>query len=228
MAHFNVTADNRDDVIQRLVTMVLDAEPDVFDNGRYWYDKAHDRARLFARDHRLPVKRAAGILAAISPNLDATVNFEAIDEIVSGKNMRHVTGKQHAKAVDCFYRDPMDVLNPKTGPKTWAFFWNIYAPSLRERVTIDGRHADVIANRMVGWKLKRGIDTGGPGTRYESYEHVTEDAAQWLRRNGYRWMTAVQVQAIVWCHAKTIEMAGVTTRGTPRKQGVFRKGQAYV
>ena len=109
------------------------------------------------------------------------------------------------------------VLNPRTGPKTWAFFWNIHAPTLRERVTVDGRHADVIVNEMRGWQLKRGIDVGGPGSRYESYEHVTEDAASWLRRNGLPWMTAVQVQAIAWCHAKAIEQAGLTTRATPAR-----------
>ena len=228
MSHFDVTPDNHDEVVNRLYTMVFDAPPDVFERGRYWYDQAHASAVTLGRLLGTGTRNAAGILAAISPNLEADDNFAMAHHVIEGTDMLHVTGKQRDKACGCLMDDPTEVLNPKTGPKTWAFFWNIYAPTLRDHVTIDGRHADVIANCMRPWKVKRGIDTGGPGTRYESYEHVTEDAAQWLRRNGYPWMTAVQVQAIVWCEAKRIELAAPHCRGLPRKQGPHRKGQAYV
>lgn len=228
MSHFDIDNDNRDDVVARLATMVLDAPPDVFDAGRFWYDRAHESAVTLARLLGTGTRNAAGILAAISPNLEADDNFAMAHHVMEGTDMLHVTGRQRDKACGCLLSDPTEVLNPVTGPKTWAFFWNIYAPSLRERVTIDGRIADVIANRMIGWKDHRGIDRGGPGTRYESYEHVFEDAARWLRRNGYPWMTAVQVQAIVWCEAKRIEFGYPHCRGLPRKLGPHRKGQQYV
>lgn len=228
MSHFDITPDTRHDVIARLTSMVWNAPPDVIEQGRYWYDEAHEAARQHAKLWDITTKQAAGVLAAISPNLDADANFNGADDAMAGINIMHITDRQYQKAKACFERDPTEVLNPRTGPKTWAFFWNIYAPSLRERVTIDGRFADVIANEMRPWKQKRGIDIGGPGTRYESYEHVTEDAARWLRGRGMPWMTAVQVQAICWVEAKRIEFATPHCKGLPRKQGPSRKGQRYV
>ena len=227
MSHFDITPDNQPLVVARLTSMVRDAPPDVIERGRYWYDEAHDAARLHAGLWGITMKQAAGVLAAISPNLDADDNFNGADDAMAGINIMHITGRQYQKAKACFERDPTEVLNPRTGPKTWSFFWNIYAPTLRERVTIDGRFADVIANEMRPWKRKRGIDVGGPGSRYESYEMVTEDAAKHLRRNGMPWMTAVQVQAITWVEAKRIEFAAPHCKGLPRKQGPTRKGQRY-
>jgi hypothetical protein len=227
VSHFDITPDNRSLVVARLTAMVDNAPPDTFDAGRYWYDRAHAAAANLAGVYDVEIKNAAGVIAAVSPNLDAIDNFYRIIEIVEGTDTLHVTGRQRHKALSCLCRDPTEVLNPVTGPKTWSFFWNIYAPSLRERVTIDGRFADIIADAMRPWKAKRGIDTGGPGTRYESYEHVTEDAARHLRRSGYPWMTAVQVQAITWMEAKRIEFAQPHCKGLPRKQGPHRKGQSY-
>lgn len=228
MSHFDITPDNRLDVIARLTSMVWNAPPDVLADGRYWYELAHEHARNAARSYGCTVMQAAGALAAISPNLDADDNFRHFERIITNEDTLHVTYRQREKAFRCLIGDPREVLNPRTGPKTWSFFWNIYAPTLRERVTIDGRFADIIANELRGWKLKRGIDSGGPGTRYESYEHVTEDAARWLRGRGMPWITAVQVQSICWMEGKRIELQGLTTRGTCRKQGVFRKGQRYI
>jgi hypothetical protein len=226
MNHFDITPDNHDKVVDRLVTMVLETPEPTFSQGRYWYERAHNSAVAIGALLGVSTRNAAGVLAAISPNLDADDNFARATHIVDGTDTLHVTGRQRAKARACLECDPTEVLNPRTGPKTWAFFWNIYGPSLREHVTIDGRFADVIANEMRPWKLKRGIDRGGSGTRYESYEIVTEDAARELRRT-YPWMTAVQVQAITWMEAKRIEFATPHCKGLPRRQGPTRKGQAY-
>ena len=49
LSHYNITSDNRDDVVGRLSTMVLDAPADVFDAGRWWYHEAHDGAAEVAR-----------------------------------------------------------------------------------------------------------------------------------------------------------------------------------
>ena len=228
MSHFDITPDNRLSVVTRLTSMVWDAPPDVIEQGRYWYEQAHDSAMALGRLLGTSTRNAAGVLASISPNLEANDNFAMAHAVLEGTDTLHVTGKQRAKALACLEADPTEVLNPRTGPKTWSFFWNIYAPSLRERVTIDGRFADIIANEMRPWKQKRGIDVGGPGTRYESYEHVTEDAARWLRGRGMPWITAVQVQAITWVEAKRIEFAAPHCKGLPRKQGPHRKGQRYI
>ena len=228
MSHFDITPGNRLTVRERLVSMVLRTPEPTFGQGVHWYEQAHDSAVSLGRLLGTSTRNAAGVLACISPNMDADDNFALASAVIDGTNTMHVTGKQQAKARACLEVDPTEVLNPRTGPKTWAFFWNIYAPSLRDHVTIDGRFADIIANEMRPWKASRGIDVGGPGSRYESYEFITEDAASYLRRfPQFRWMTAVQVQAICWMGAKRIEFKVPHCRGLPRKQGPHRKGQPY-
>jgi len=215
--------------VERMARFVADAPDDVIEQGLGWYGDANRFARSLAKDLGISPKQAAGILAAVSPQLDAEINLSStVTAILDGTSTVAMTGRQRTKALACLTLDPTQVLNPVTGPKTWAFFWNIYAPTLREHVTIDGRYADIIENEMRPWRAYRGIDTGGPGTKYERYEHLTEDVARCLRRQSrFKTLTAVQVQAIAWCHGKQIEMTGVTCRGTPRRQGVFRRGQTY-
>lgn len=224
---FDITPDNHNDVVKRLCGFVIDAPDDVRDYGLGWYEVAHDAARVVAADLGVPVRNAAGMIACASPSIDAEVLVGEIERILTGQTSR-VTGRQRAKVVACLRTEPTEILNQRTGPKTWAFFWNIYAPSLRDHVTVDGRRADIIANCMRPWRANRGIDVGGPGSRYESYEYVTEDAARRLRRIGrFRTITAVQVQAVTWCEGKRRERPGLTARGHLRKVGVHRKNQPY-
>lgn len=226
MSHFDITSDTHPEVVQRICRLVRQADPESLG----WYDRAHDHAVALGLDLGIGTKRAAGILAAVSPALDAATNFDAIHDILGDRDHTHVTSRQRVKALRCLIEDPTDVLNPRTGPKTWAFFWNIWQPRMPGHVTVDGRHADVIYGRMRPWKRKRGIDVGGPGTRYESYEFVTEDAARWLRRRcrGYRSITPAEVQAAAWCEAKRIELSGPHCRGLARQQGPPRQGQEYI
>ena len=227
MSYFDVTDANHDEIVKRCAAMVLSAPPAIVEHGLGWYEQAHDSAGVLAVDLGVTRKQAAGVLAAASPGVEAGENFAAIHALIDGTNPR-LTTKQRDKALACLVKCPTEVLSPRTGPKTWAFFWNIYAPGLRDHVTVDGRHADVIANRMRPWQANRGIEVGGPGTRYESYEFVTEDVARHLRKlSRFSAITAVQVQAVLWCEGRRIERQGLTTRGTPRQQGCFRRGQHY-
>lgn len=221
--YFDVTPANHAEVVDRIATMVRDAPGPILADGLAWYEQAHAAAVDLARGFGITLRQAAGVLSALSPGIDAELL------LANGLDVIGATGAMRAKAQRCLTADPTEVLNPHSGPKTWAFFWNIYAPSLRDHVTIDGRQADIICNRMRPWRAERGIARGGPGTRYESYEFVTEDAARVLRRSRcFRTITAVQVQAVSWMHGKAIERQGTTIYGAPRKQGVFRKGQVYL
>jgi hypothetical protein len=228
LSFFDITTQNRDEVIDRLVTMVATAPPDVLEDGLGWYDEAHGDARTLAAKFDITLRQAAGVLAAASPGMPAETNFGSIAELIDG-TLARLTNRQRHKALACMVDDPTLVLNARTGPKTWAFFHNIADPSDPDHVTVDGRHADVIVNTMRPWQLKRGIDNGGPTTRYASYAAVTIAAARKLRRRKrFRGITPAQVQAVVWCHAKAIEQSGTTARGLPRKQGPMRRGQAYL
>jgi hypothetical protein len=224
--HFDVTTSNHDQVVDRLTRFVADAE--AWDEGVAWYDMAHSAARALANDVGCSVRQSAGVIAALSPQLDAEINLTGVLAILDGTSRMAITRNQLDKALRCVRGDPAEILNPITGPKTWNFFWNIYAPGLRDHVTVDGRYADVVANVMRPWMVKRGIDRGGYGTRYDRHLCVTEDVASRLRRCGHTSMTAPQVQAIAWCEAKRIELAYPHCKGQVRKQGPSRKGQPYV
>ena len=225
--HFDITHNNHRHVVERLARFVADAE--TFDEGVVWYDMAHCAARGLAVELGCTTRQAAGVIAALSPQLDAQINLTGVVAILDGTSKKvAITGRQLNKALRCVHGDPTSVLNPVTGPKTWNFFWNVYAPGLRDHVTVDGRYADVIANCMRPWGLQRGIDRGGYGTRYDRYHCVTEDVASRLRRGGHRTITAPQVQAIAWCEAKRIEHDYPHCKGLVRKQGPARRGQTYV
>ena len=227
MAHFDITPDNHDAVVTRLATMVLSASDAIVDEGLAWYDEAHGAARELSSDLGITLRQAAGVIATSSPNLDAGINMAAA-RIIDGTEQR-LYEKSRQRALMCLRHDPTEIIDKRTAPKTWSFFWNIYAPGLRDHVTVDGRHADIIANTMRGWKANRGIDVGHVGSRYESYEFITEDTARALRLlRPFRTITAPQVQAILWCEGKRIERQGLTSRGNPRKVGCHRKGQPYV
>jgi hypothetical protein len=224
--HFDISTTNHTEVVDRLTRFVADAE--AFDEGAAWYDMAHTAARALANDVGCSVRQAAGVIAALSPQLDAEINLTGVLAILDGTSRMAITGRQLDKALRCVRGDPTEILDPITGPKTWNFFWNIYAPGLRDHVTVDGRYADVVANVMRPWKAKRGIDRGGYGSRYDRLVCVTEDVASQLRRCGHVSMTAPRVQAIAWCEAKRIELAYPHCKGKVRKQGPSRKGQPYV
>jgi len=216
--------------VERMARFVADAPDDTIERGLAWYGDANRFAVSLAGDLGITVKQAAGILAAVSPQLDADMNLSWVArDILAGNDSLAITGKQRTKAIACMTLDPAQVLNPITGPKTWAFFWNIYAPGLREHVTIDGRFADIWENSMRPWKAYKGIDVGGPNSRYQRYSYATEDVARCLRkRRRFRTLTAVQVQAIAWCHGKQIELDRPHSKGLVRKQGPHRRGQTYM
>lgn len=226
MTHFDITADNQSEVVARLTNFVANSQ--TWDEGAAWYDMAHTAARALANDVGCSVRQAAGVIAALSPQLDAEINLTGVLAILDGTSRMAITGRQLDKALRCVRGDPTEILDPITGPKTWNFFWNIYAPGLRDHVTVDYRYADVIANEMRPCEQKRGIDRGGYGSRYDRHLLVTEDVASRLRRSGHPMITAAQVQAIAWCEAKRIELAYPHSKGLVRKQGPHRKGQPYV
>lgn len=224
MAHFDITDENRDEVIARLQGWARTAPRHVRVAGRAWYEEAYAVADGVAGLLRITIDQAAGVLAAISPQMDASENFKHdVVDIISGKR-RRVPQRQLDK-VNAILRgaDPEDALPRCTSPKTNSFYRNILGD--RSVVTIDGRMADMITDKMLAWEANRGIANAcnkrGGLTRYEQYEQLVIDAAKPLRWSGF------QLQAVLWLEAKRWETHGLTARGLPRKQGPARVGQSY-
>ena len=126
-----------------------------------------------------------------------------------------------------------DVIDPTTAAKTHMFAENIENPA-NEAVTIDGRSADVVANRRRDWKENRGVETArlssGKETRYETHERAHTTSARDLGAQDPRWRgaTGSAVQAGLWLAAQQIERSAPTTTGKPRVLGEPRVGQPYV
>jgi len=223
--------------------------------GRLWYPKVHDATAKGARQLNLPVHHAAGIVAAVSPNMDwdknnidafselsslkphewATIHAAhggneaakaAVKPMLKGKGISAAPVANLVKAHRIMSGEHPDVVLPqRTAPKTNAFARNIADPGTHGPVTIDGRAHDIAVNSLRPWKVGRGIDSAATPTGKTTRYEHFE--------NAYRTAASAvgeaphDMQAITWVGGKARERAGVTKAGTPRKVGVQRVGQAY-
>jgi len=261
--------------VQRVVNMASHATDEQLEEGRLWYPKVHEATREDASSSGLSLRQGAGIVAAVSPNMDwERNNMHVMGELsnlnrsdwsmieASYSQPRVVKEDGSTKAarripeVSDMLREKVpsasaatdgglmkahrimegedfeDVLNPRTGPKTNRFARNIFNPSDGRFVTIDGRQADIIADRRLPWAYNRGISSAalpsGTETRYEDHEEVMRSSASVLgKRSRFKGFNAVDIQAITWVTGKAVERSGLTAKGQPRKQGAARTGQSY-
>jgi hypothetical protein len=151
---------------------------------------------------------------------------QQVREILSGMSLSSSPDSNLIKAHKIWNlgEDPEAVLPRRSAPKTNSFFRNINAPHVGGDVTVDGRHADLIADAMRPWSGEgagRGIQSAalpsGKRTRYEDYEEHTRSLAKNVG------ILPHELQAVVWTGAKPIE------RGfdSARAQGDARTGQSY-
>lgn len=235
------------------VTSVYNAAPaQIQDAGKHWYDNVHEATAKGVRGTSTDVSRGAGIVAAVSPNMDwDNKNIHALKEIhslregdwaqiakgekspVAGMSISQspVNGLLKAKRL-LDHEDVDSVLDRRTAPKTNSFAHNIAEPHVDGHVTIDGRAHDIAANSMRGWKENRGINTAqavsGKPTRYEHFEQSYRVAADAITRQTGEHVMPHQVQGVTWEMGKAFERSGTTKTGQPRKQGPRRVGQPYV
>lgn len=279
---------NFESSVNRVVSMATRAVdvPGVVDDGLSWYGNVHDAIRkdIGMFGNGLSVHHGAGIVAAVSPNMDfESNNIHALSELAgmtpehwgivaasanqpgipfidkSGRRGRKVAPRT-AEAASMLSEvapsvstapdsnlmkahaiihgaDFNDVLNRRTAPKTNSFAHDLADPSHTSHgfVTIDGRQADIIANRMRPWTWSnRGISsaalpTGGQ-TRYEDHEAVMHAATSRLarRHEAFRNATPADVQAVTWLMGQHVERMPPTVSGEPRQKGVSRRGQPYI
>lgn len=173
--------------VERRLRNIYEASPDdVREAGMNWYGNVHDAAQKAARSAGRTTRQAAGVVAAVSPNMDWEKNninaFEEIDQlrpehwdtiresaragnrtqaakdILQGYSLSASTDKGLIKAHRIWHggEDPEAVLDRRTAPKTNSFFRNINEPHREGAVTVDGRHSDLIVDAMRPWS--------GPGS----------------------------------------------------------------
>lgn len=158
------------------------------EDGLHWYDYARDYAASLDSD----IPRAAGILAALSPQQSWPVNKRMAAEFYAGRRNVH-TSDNVAKALAILDgAEPLSVLG---GPKVRAFYTNIMGMDTTEAVTID-RHAIMVCEGRViaGDALKAYFGT----RRNRQYVSEYVSAAKILSKETGTYMTPAQIQAITW------------------------------
>lgn len=226
------------------------APAEVRASGMHWYEDVHEAVAKGVKGTSTDVRRGAGIVAAVSPQMDwEGKNIHAIPELhsmrrddwdkvlrgdrtpLAGMSIKQADQKGLTKAHRLMEGEDIDdVLVRKGAPKTNSFAHNIADPDVAGPVTVDGRAHDIAINKMTPWMTGRGIGSAGSSrgpTRYEHLEHSYRQAADALTRLHGGEILPHQVQAVTWEAAKRLERAGTTKAGKPRKQGPARTGQPY-
>lgn len=123
----------------RILRVYDSATPEQLAEGAEWYHNAHGLAASL--DPKNP-RRAAGVIAALSPRLPWAKNVELAGRVYAEGRASGVLGRSR-RAADAIFggADPLDVLG---GPKVRAFFTLINDPEDPKTVCVD-RHAIDIA-----------------------------------------------------------------------------------
>lgn len=175
----DVLADN-------VLAAVEQATPAQYAEGMAWYQAAHTFAVGLAEEHGLTVEQAAGVIAALSPQLPWDRNLTYAELLVrTGSAPTLGRSIRQANAI-LDGADPLDVLG---GAKTRSFFANIFDPDGSHAVTID-RHALDVALGVKGTdKSRKLIERKG------AYELVADAYRNAAERIG---VLPNQAQAIAW------------------------------
>jgi len=127
------------------------ATPRITDEGLWWYDTANKIAQGLADDYKIPLWKAAAILAVLSPACDWDTNVEDADRLCKGWRDGDVDSvlvstynRQKYKAIRILdYKgcphltEKLRMIGSVNARKTRAFFLNIWKPQVGRDVTID-------------------------------------------------------------------------------------------
>jgi hypothetical protein len=183
--------------IDNLLSLHAASGATIREEGLAWYGFANSVARRLSQDYFLPslVSHASGIIAVLSPAVQWEVNLRDAETVCAARKGDDVTvstyGPQKAKAFAI--RDgvsPVRMINPKTAPKTYAFWRCIQSPRNTKHVVID-RHALAACHGHVLNDRERGLELRRVG-RYGFYSDCYREAAKQVG------ILPLQMQAICW------------------------------
>lgn len=163
--------------------------------GRNSYREIHRRCHQFAASTWVPVEKAIGVTAVISPIITWEENIEQAEalcwESSSGDKPNVAITALPANVAKARRilagESALDVIR---GPKVWNFYWSIAHPDNPHTVCVD-RH---VARAAFGWDYGwRDTDTRlkSPG----EYDTVAESVRRIAARHGMR---ALELQALLW------------------------------
>lgn len=183
-------------MIDNLLSLYNTAGPTIREEGMRWYEDANkislsltDRFLLASCSH------AAGVIAVLSPSVSWEVNCRDAESVCAARKGQDVTVSTYGQFKEKAFAirdgdDPIKWINPRTAPKTYAFWKCIKDPDNAAHVTID-RHALAacfgrpLTDRERSNALKRvGM--------YNHYSQIYKDAASVVG------ILPSQMQAICW------------------------------
>lgn len=127
--------------MRNLVKLYIDADK----SGINWYVEANLFARKVAEQYNKPLKTVCAVISALSPATNWEQNKADTIGLISGKKgYKCVTYGKNVDKARRILRTNEALFSPKTGAKTYNFFYNIWQPESPEFVCID-RHAYLIA-----------------------------------------------------------------------------------
>lgn len=183
----------------RILRCYRQATAPTVDAGLNWYRDAHATARsLDPGDPR----RAAGVIAALSPRLQWARNLELAARAYADG---HATGTLGAscRAANTILggAEPLDVL---AGPKVRAFFTLIAQPDDPRTVCVDRHAIDIAVGARMSDAERTALYPLATGGLYQAFARCYRRAATHLG------VSPAQVQAVTWLHWRASLRPGST------------------
>jgi hypothetical protein len=160
-------------------------------HGLTWYTTANLHAQNIAAAGKIPVYKAAGVIAALSPQNKWGRNVTDALNLVTGQGDKFATYSANVEKARIILTcsDPDQVYKVLGGRKVQAFYDNILHVKKSQLVTIDG-HAVNIANRTKFAMTK--VETLTPA-KYTAFCDLYRRAAK------IAGIHPIEMQAITWC-----------------------------
>lgn len=159
--------------------------------GLDWYPTALGHAVRLSEAYALTVPQAAGILAALSPQVSWGFNLEWSEEVAQGETLSRGLTLSLGRALMIQRNPDIDPLAILGGDKVRAFYACIISGGDTAEVCID-RHACDIATGV------RGSFNSLTHKRYRDTAEAYRAAARRLSATGEATLSAPQLQAITW------------------------------
>jgi hypothetical protein len=180
--------------VSRILAVYGRALPNEKAEGLVWYDLANTFCQGLAKKYKLSVDQAAGITAALSPQVSWKENQRLAETMAkTGKCGALGNNERKARAIRNF-RPVLETLttetSPHTGQKVRAFYACIADPANATAVCVD-RHAFAILLGNLDAKVADLQPLGRRGV-YEQAEACYQEAARLLGIKPW------QVQATTW------------------------------
>lgn len=98
------------------------ATPEQIEDGAAWYPTAHQIARDQAQEYEVTIEVAAGVIAALSPNMGWGQNVMLAERMLANNGMLNRGGLPRSLAQARIIHSGTPALDVLGGPKTRAFY----------------------------------------------------------------------------------------------------------